>query len=74
MPPHRKALTVLCKCKWTPRHVSKMTKLTKQITLLIALTALLALGIAYPFLAGDYDRLATPISTMIQAFGIVGLA
>jgi hypothetical protein len=36
--------------------------------------ALLTLGITYPFLKGDYDRLATPISTMIQVFGLVGLS
>ncbi|PVD49403.1 hypothetical protein DC498_25175 [Terrimonas sp.] len=40
----------------------------------MVLTTLLALGIAYPFLSGDYDRLAMPISTMIQVFGLVGLA
>jgi hypothetical protein len=27
----------------------------------------------YPFLPGDYDSLAVPLSTMIQAFGIIGL-
>lgn len=51
-----------------------MTKIATHITLLIVLTALIALGIAYPFLSGDYDRLALPISTMIQVFGLVGLA
>lgn len=51
-----------------------LLKLTKHITLLIFLTALLTLGIANPFLSGDYDRLAMPISTMIQVFGLVGLA
>lgn len=45
-----------------------------HIILLIVLTALLTLGIVYPFFAGDYDRLAIPISTMIQVFGLVGLA
>lgn len=40
----------------------------------MVLTTLLTLGIAYPFLSGDYDRLAMPISTMIQVFGLVGLA
>jgi len=51
-----------------------MTKLTIHIILLVVLTALLTLGIAYPFLSGDYDRLAIPISTMIQVFGLAGLA
>ena len=35
---------------------------------------MLALGIVYPFLSGEYDRLALPISIMIQVFGLVGLA
>lgn len=51
-----------------------MTKFAKHIILLMVLTALLTLGIAYPFLSGDYDRLALPISTMIQVFGLAGLA
>jgi hypothetical protein len=50
-----------------------MTKIATHITLLIVLTALIALGISYPFLSGDYDGLAVPISTMIQVFGLVGL-
>lgn len=48
--------------------------LVRHITFIIFLTALLTLGIAYPFLKGDYDHLAIPISTMIQVFGLVGLA
>lgn len=51
-----------------------MTKFARHITLLLFLTVLMALGIAYPFLSGDYDRLAVPISTMMQVFGLVGLA
>ena len=50
-----------------------LPKSIKHITLLIVLTIFLTLGIAYPFLSGDYDRLAIPISTMIQVFGLVGL-
>lgn len=50
-----------------------MSKFATQITLFLVLTALIALGIAYPFLSGDYDRLALPISTMIQVFGILGI-
>ncbi len=34
---------------------------------------LLIVGMAYPFLSGGYDRLAVPISTMVQVFGVVGL-
>lgn len=48
-------------------------KLIRHLSLIIFLTALLGLGIAYPFLPGDYDRLAVPISTMIQVFGLVGI-
>lgn len=44
-----------------------------HIAFMACLTALLALGISYPFLTGDYDSLAIPISTMIQLFGLVGL-
>ena len=51
-----------------------MTKLAIHIILLVVLTAFLTLGIAYPFLSGDFDELAIPISTMIQVFGLVGLA
>ena len=36
--------------------------------------ALLALCTAYPFLPGEYDRLAVPLSTITQGFGVVGLA
>ena len=50
-----------------------MTKIATHIRLLLVLTALIAMGLAYPFLSGDYDRLAVPISTMIQVFGLVGL-
>ena len=50
-----------------------MRKIATHITLLLAMTALIAFGIAYPFLSGDYDLLALPISTMIQVFGLVGL-
>jgi nitrate reductase NapE component len=50
-----------------------MTKFAIHLTLLPVLTALLALGISYPFLSGDYDRLAIPMSTIIQVFGVVGL-
>jgi hypothetical protein len=54
-------------------RVSRYT-LFRQIALVILLTGLLTLGIAYPFLKGDYDQLATPISIMIQVFGLVGLS
>lgn len=50
-----------------------MKKIVTHITLLLVLTGLITLGISYPFLSGDYDQLAVPISTMIQVFGLVGL-
>jgi hypothetical protein len=45
----------------------------KHITIIALLTILLALGMAYPFLSGKFDRLAMPISIMIQLLGIIGL-
>lgn len=41
----------------------------KQVIILI----FLILGIIYPFMSGDFDRLAMPLSTIIQGFGILGL-
>ena len=37
------------------------------------IVALAGLGILYPFLPGGYDSLAMPLSTMAQAFGLLGL-
>ncbi|MEQ1587287.1 MAG: hypothetical protein ABL895_15465 [Cyclobacteriaceae bacterium] len=54
-------------------RVSKFD-LIGHIAFMAFLTVLLALGVSYPFLTGDYDRLAIPISTMIQVFGLVGLS
>jgi hypothetical protein len=34
---------------------------------------LLALCTFYPFLPGEYDALAAPLSAMAQTFGMVGL-
>ena len=52
---------------------TKMPTSAKHTVLLIVLTALITLGIIYPFLSGDFDHLAIPISTMLQVFGLVGL-
>ncbi|MDR2497249.1 MAG: hypothetical protein LBD21_09010 [Tannerellaceae bacterium] len=52
----------------------KRFNLIKHFTITVILTALLALGMAYPFLSGRFDRLALPISIMIQVFGIAGLS
>ncbi len=50
-----------------------LRNVAKHIILIIILSALLALGITYPFLSGKYDLFAIPISTMLQVFGLVGL-
>ena len=34
---------------------------------------LIVIGIVYPFLSGGYDGLAMPLSTMAQAFGVLGM-
>jgi hypothetical protein len=46
-----------------------LTHISKQVIVLTVLT----LGIIYPFMSGDFDRLAFPLSTIIQGFGIVGV-
>lgn len=46
-----------------------LTHVSKQVIVLAVLT----LGIIYPFMSGDFDRLAFPISTIIQGFGIIGI-
>lgn len=38
-----------------------------------AVTALIALSMAWPFFPGAYDGLALPLSTMVQGAGVVGL-
>ena len=48
-------------------------KIFIHIVIIIGIAALLVLCIVYPFLPGGYDRLAVPISTMTQSFGVVGL-
>lgn len=40
------------------------------VVALAALSALLVLCIAYPFLPGDYDTLSIPLSIMAQGFGL----
>ncbi len=45
----------------------------KHLTRIVLITLLLVLCIVYPFLPGEFDRLAMPLSTMAQAFGGVGL-
>lgn len=45
-----------------------------HVALIVGIAALLAFSTVYPFLPGRYDRLAMPLSTMVQVFGVVGLA
>lgn len=45
-----------------------------HVALIVGIAALLAFSTVYPFLPGRYDRLAVPLSTMVQVFGVVGLA
>lgn len=53
---------------------SSKGSIAKHIALIIALATIAILCMAYPFLSGGYDRLAIPLSTMVQVFGVVGLA
>jgi len=46
-----------------------LTHISKQVLVLAVLT----LGNIYPFMSGDFDRLAMPLSMIIQGFGILGL-
>ncbi len=45
-----------------------------HVAFIIGLATLLAGMMVYPFLPGRYDRLALPLSTIAQVFGLVGLA
>jgi hypothetical protein len=45
-----------------------------HLALIVGITMLLVFCMVYPFLPGEYDRLAVPLSTMAQVFGVVGLA
>ena len=50
-----------------------MGAIVKHLAIIVGLAALIVLCIAYPFLPGEHDQLAVPLSTMAQAFGIIGL-
>lgn len=52
--------------------VSRHT-ITLHILSIVVIAKLLILSIVYPFLSGGFDRLAVPLSTMAQLFGVVGL-
>lgn len=49
------------------------TNHAKHLIFIIGLSAFLVCMMVYPFLPGRYDRLAVPLSTMAQVFGVVGL-
>jgi len=50
-----------------------MGAIVKHLAIIVGIAALIVLSIAYPFLPGGHDRLAVPLSTMAQVFGILGL-
>lgn len=50
-------------------HKKILTHISNQV---IVLTVLI-LGIIYPFMSGDFDSIAMPLSTIIQGFGILGI-
>ncbi len=54
-------------------HSSKGS-IVKPIALIFVIAAIAIVCMVYPFLSGGYDRLAVPLSTMVQVFGVVGLA
>jgi hypothetical protein len=45
-----------------------------HLAAILGALTLLAFVMGYPFLPGNHDRLAVPLSTMAQVFGVVGLA
>jgi len=49
------------------------SNIVAHLLVILCLAAFIVLCIAYPFLPGEYDRLAVPLSTMAQVFGVVGL-
>jgi len=51
----------------------KRSKIGRHVLIITGISALITLCIVYPFLSGQYDRLAVPLSTMAQVFGVVGL-
>lgn len=49
------------------------TKIILNLAFMAGITATICLCIMYPFLPGDYDSLAVPVSTAAQTFGVVGM-
>lgn len=50
-----------------------LRRLAPHLAGVVALGAVLGVVVVYPFLPGQHDRLAVPLSTMAQVFGVVGL-
>jgi hypothetical protein len=48
--------------------------LATHAALIVGIAGLLTFTMVYPFIPGRFDRLAVPLSTMAQGFGVVGLA
>jgi hypothetical protein len=46
---------------------------TKHIVIIVLLAALIVMAIIYPFMPGEFDPLAVPVSILVQGFGLVGL-
>lgn len=59
--------------KQTARMRIAKSHIAKHILIMSGITAILALSIVYPFLPGEYDSLATPLSIFVQIFGAFGL-
>jgi hypothetical protein len=49
------------------------SEIAKHIFIIGGIMAILSFCIVYPFLPGEYDMLAMPISIMVQSFGAIGL-
>lgn len=51
----------------------KIDTIGLHLFLMVTLSSFIALCILYPFLPGEYDGLALPLSIMAQTFGFIGL-
>ena len=49
-------------------------RIATHLAFLLVTAVLLVLCMVYPYFSGGYDRLAVPLSTMAQVFGVAGLA
>jgi hypothetical protein len=55
------------------RSLPAQSGVARHLALIAAVTALAALAMLYPFLPGDHDPVAGPLSTLIQLVGAAGL-